>query len=481
LAEFLANRKYQAGRLEFHLKNIPFVNPESPVTPGLSDLFLYKKFLSNAKAVFAILPPAVKKQLGIKWRSQELLNLLSGGGEGDAFRIADSASLELSGIRGKLNDCVARINALRKEKIKELRARCGLDFSARDFIVMDETEARKFAKTPGLFMEGYDSANLVVKPVFGPAYLDLLAGKEKYHKKEKELETGIIKGLAAEINSRRRLIAAYVLNIEAVDVSVARARLALQFHLTRPALNRGFGPLILKKARFLPLELMSKDMGLKYTPLSAAFSKRVNIIHGANMGGKTVVLKTISFLQLLAQSGFFVPAEVFQTRIFEQALLIGGAEEKTGGLSGFGLEMNDFVAALRVLTDKTALVLMDEFARTTNSSEATALLSAVALDLAGRKNALTFIATHFSGLSSKANTDYLVMRGFDNAAFSKYFFQKTGAGLNAKLRMINKFMRYELIKGGKDCRIYDALKIAGILGVPGHIIKNARKLMGERS
>ena len=237
----------------------------------------------------------------------------------------------------------------------------------------------------------------------------------------------------------------------------------------------------LVKARFLPLEAKLREAGLKYTPLNADFPRRVNIIYGSNMGGKTVALKTLAFLQLAAQSGFFVPAARFETCLFDTLAFIGGSEMETaGGLSGFGLEMNEFSAAYYGLRNGSTLLLMDEFARTTNSQEAAALLSAILSDLETRPGAAAFLATHFSGLRTGKGSASFMMRGFDTEAFNKFFSAKPACGLDEKLRMINRFMRYELRQGAAGAEARDALKIAGILGVSKAIINKAQDFMEEK-
>jgi len=202
------------------------------------------------------------------------------------------------------------------------------------------------------------------------------------------------------------------------------------------------------------------------------------VIYGSNMGGKTVALKTLAFMQLAAQSGFFTPAARFETCLFDSAAFIGGAElETAGGLSGFGLEMNDFAVTHERLKNSNVLILMDEFARTTNSEEATALLSAILEDLGEKKGAFAFLATHFSGLRAGKGASSFKMRGFDTEAFKEYFGGKPAAKLEEKLKMINRFMRYEVLEGGAGEETRDAIKIAGILGVARPVIKRAQELL----
>lgn len=478
-AAFLAGNRHKADKLRFHLRNIPQLGLSQENLAGAPGLFLARKFLFNASEAFKLLPAALRAKFGARWTSGELLALLSKGGPGEAFHIADAYAPDLGETRAAIADCDRQLKSLREKRLKALRERWGLDFTDRDFLVVEEAAAAKFAGTPDLFAEPFDGSRLVVKPVFGPEHMQLLAERDRLRAKEQELEAAAVKRLAAAVLAEKKELEACAAALTRLDIAAERARLAAELKLSRPLIKKFPAPMKLVKARFLPLEGRLAGSGLKYTPLTASFSRRVNVIYGSNMGGKTVALKTLAFCQLLAQHGFFVPAASFETCLFDGGAFIGGAEMETaGGLSSFGLEMNDFAAAHAGLRSQNLLIVMDEFARTTNSEEAAALLSAVLEDLAARKPAFAFLATHFSGLKA-AGTAAFRMRGFDTAAFNDYFSGKPACGLDEKLRMINKFMRYELQEGaGAEAR--DAIKIAEILGVAKGIVDRAREFMEEK-
>jgi DNA mismatch repair ATPase MutS len=478
---FLASRRERGDRLRFHLRNIPLLDLSPQALCSAPGLFLARKFLANAQAAFSLLPSGLKLKFGAKWKSAELLSLLNKGGAGEAFHIADAHSPELAAERALLTECDAGIKRLRERRLKDLRERWGLDFSDRDFLVIEEKAAGKFASSPDLFAEPFDGTHITVKPVYGREYMEAAAERDRLRAREQEFEAGAIKRLAAAVAAEKRVIEDYIAAVEKIDVAFERARLAGELKLTRPLIRKYPSAIRITKARFLPLEFKLQEAGLRYTPLTAVFTRRVNIIYGSNMGGKTVVLKTLAFLQLAAQSGFFTPAAVFETCLFDGAAFIGGAEMETaGGLSSFGLEMNDFAVTHEKLKNNNMLVLMDEFARTTNSEEAAALLSAILEDLGARNGAFSFLATHFSGLRAGKGAASYKMRGFDTAAFNDYFCGKPACGLDEKLKMINRFMRYELLDGGTGEEARDAIKIAEILGVARPVIKRAQEFLEEK-
>jgi DNA mismatch repair ATPase MutS len=481
MGAFMAASRHKADKLRFHLRNIPplELNPEAlGSAPGL---FLARKFLANTQEIFKLLPAPLRAKFGARWTSAELLALLNKGGAGEAFHIADAYSPDLAAERAAIAACDKTLKGLRDKRLKTLRETRGLDFSDRDFLVIEEAEAARLGSAPELFVEPFDGTHVTVKPVYGQDYMEAAAERDRLRAREQELEAAVVKRLAAAAVAEKKEFEACLAALERIDVAAERARLAGELKLTRPVLRKFHSPLKLQKARFLPLEARLAEAGLKYTPLTATFGRRVNIIYGSNMGGKTVALKTLAFMQLLAQSGFFTPAEAFETCLFDGGAFIGGAEMETaGGLSSFGLEMNDFALAHARLKGERLLLVMDEFARTTNSEEAAALLGAILEDLAARPGACAFLATHFSGLRAGKAPASFKMRGFDTAAFNTYFSGKPACGLDEKLRMINKFMRYELLEGGEGGEARDAIKIAGILGVARAIVRRAQEFMEEK-
>jgi hypothetical protein len=480
MAGFLAAGRLKADKLRFHLRNVPAVELAPEALGGAPGLFLARKFLFNVSEIFKLLPAPLRNRFGAKWASADLLALLNKGGAGEAFHLADAYCPELAAERAAIAACDKQLKALREKKLKSLRERWGLDFTDRDFLVVDEKTAARFGGAPELFVEPFDGTHVTVKPVHGPEYMEASAERDRRRGRERELEAAVVKKLATAVTAEKKNFEAYAAALEKIDTAAEKARLAAELKLARPLLRKYPSAIRLTKARFLPLEARLAEAGLKYTPLTAVFTRRVNVIYGSNMGGKTVALKTLAFAQLLAQSGFFAPAAAFETCLFDGAAFIGGAEMETaGGLSSFGLEMNDFAAAHERLKGANLLLMMDEFARTTNSEEAAALLSAILEDLGAKNSAFAFLATHFSGLKAGKTAASFKMRGFDTAAFNDYFSGKPACGLDEKLRMINRFMRYELLEGAEGAEARDAIKIAGILGVAKGIIKKAQEFMED--
>jgi DNA mismatch repair ATPase MutS len=251
----------------------------------------------------------------------------------------------------------------------------------------------------------------------------------------------------------------------AFDLAFARARLAREWGLTRPRL--GEGPVRVQGGRLLPCEEACRARGLGYTPLEACFDTPATVIFGSNMGGKTVVLKTLAFLQLCAQTGLFVPAARFETRAFRHFHYVGEGRDQEAalGLSGFGREIRQFNGAWGTL-DEPTLVLFDEFARTTQSLEAEALLSAVLASLGERPGAFALFSTHFRGVARLEGVRYLRMGGL----------RPGGAGTGQDpLRLIGERMDYRLLPDGGAPASSDALAVAELLGLDPAVLARTRQ------
>lgn len=475
-------KKNIRDKLRFHLRNIPLMKLDYPLEPSVAELFLARKFISGTKAIFDMLPEESKNLFGAKFSSVELLSLLDKGGNGDAFYIADCYSKDLAAKRKEILVLDFKLKALKQECFKNILEKYCLDFASRDFLIMLEKNYAAFGDQHDLYAEPHDLGRVIVKPVFSREYLSISAQRDNLRSQEAALEKAVVINLTSVVNKERNKLISYRESLMLIDIAAEKARLAMEYGMSKPEISDGFSGkynITLKNASFIPLKMSLAKKSMEYTPFSAEFTQKINILYGSNMGGKTVALKTFVFFQMLAQSGFFVPAEIFSTHIFKGICFIGGDNSAAaGGLSSFGVEMNDFVQACTELEKGPVLFIMDEFARTTNSEEGAALIGAILRWLDSNAGAFVFMATHLSGINAPSNTAWFKMKGFNREAFRKYFDEKPKAGLDEKLKSINRFMCYEMQPGNRENESRDAIKIAGILGVDKEIISIAEKIIG---
>jgi DNA mismatch repair ATPase MutS len=259
--------------------------------------------------------------------------------------------------------------------------------------------------------------------------------------------------------------------VKRFDLALARARLAKEQGLVRPVLTDG--PLRIRQGRFLPCEEACRALAMPYCPLDATFEGSVSVVFGSNMGGKTVVLKTVAFLQLCAQTGLFVPAGFFETRVFRTFHYLGegSVKEPIQGLSGFGFEIRRLAQVWNDL-DTPTLALFDEFARTTSSHEAEAILSAVTEALAGRPRVVALFSTHFRGVKRLAHARYLRMQGLDRRSLD--FQEAVGRSLDERIRLINSHMDHRLVADDGLQDGSDAIAVAALLGLDPAVAERAR-------
>jgi DNA mismatch repair ATPase MutS len=249
-------------------------------------------------------------------------------------------------------------------------------------------------------------------------------------------------------------------NLAKLDISFAKALQAIKMGLVRPEVastttsyTHIFNPwvkdiLALKQKEFQPV-----DITLDSEPC---------LITGANMGGKTVLLKTIALAQYLFQFGFYIPAS--QASIVPVDAVFFSLEDEQSelsGLSSFAAEMLNINEIFRsVHSGKKILALIDEPARTTNPEEGRALVNAIVTMLA-KSGIRSLVTSHYSNLNVTCRK--LRVKGL----------QFSSAGVKLTFQDINNYMDYSLLEQDTDDVPLDALRIATMLGVDKELIEQA--------
>lgn len=237
-----------------------------------------------------------------------------------------------------------------------------------------------------------------------------------------------------------------------LDFIVARARLADRMNAVEPELNSQ-GVTRLLSARH-PLIDPEKVIAIDITIGEA--HNRVLLITGPNTGGKTVTLKTVGLLTLMAQSGLHVPAARAHIHVFDQVFSdIGDEQSIQQSLSTFSSHMTNIG---RVLADigPNALVLFDEVGAGTDPGEGAALARAL-LQFLLRRNARVVATSHYGELKS--------------------FAYMTDGVQNASVEFDDVSLRptYRLLQGVPGSS--NAIAIAGRLGLPTEVLDEARSLL----
>jgi DNA mismatch repair protein MutS2 len=266
----------------------------------------------------------------------------------------------------------------------------------------------------------------------------------------------ILRELTQRLHEAGPEISAAAHALTSLDVIFAKARFAIDFDCCVPAVGQALSPvLILTEARHPLLVDVLRRTSRRVVPFTLALgeSGRTLLISGPNTGGKTVTLKTVGLIALMAQAGLPVPCAAAELPLFEQVLAdIGDHQSIEQSLSTFSAH----VARLREMAlDVTpdSLVLLDEIGSATDPEEGGALGVAL-VDHFRAAGAFTLASTHLTAL--------------------KVYAANTRTVVNASMGFDEKTLdpTYELRAGlpGKSA----GLDIAARLGMPEDILKRAR-------
>lgn len=249
-----------------------------------------------------------------------------------------------------------------------------------------------------------------------------------------------------------------------LDFAMAKARLAVSLGGIIPEVTMG-GRLISVTDMVNPrIADGLAERGRSFTPVSISLGVGSTVITGANMGGKSVTVKTLALCAALAHAGMPVFArEAELPMLFDIELLCEDNENSEAGLSSFGGEMIRFNEIITKPRHGLSLVLIDEFARGTNPHEGAALARAAVKFFNNSQNAFALLTTHFDNVSSCALAHYQVM-GLKNADV-RALERAMAAGGNRAV-ILEKFMDYGVYPVAVDANPpHDALTVCRVLNV----------------
>ena len=203
--------------------------------------------------------------------------------------------------------------------------------------------------------------------------------------------------IMAELSRRLRMhlpdFYANMDNLGQLDFAIAKAKLAQKFGAARPKIAKDRVVLENMLNPLVAHALAAK--GKEFTKISINLKKASTIITGANMGGKSVAIKTAALNATLACLGFFVFADAAEVPLFDDiCLLAEDLQNAADGLSSFGAEITHLNEILHKSKTQFMLILLDEPARTTNPAEGAAIARALVAHLA-QSGCVCLISTHY--------------------------------------------------------------------------------------
>ncbi|MFT4047529.1 MAG: DNA mismatch repair protein MutS, partial [Solimonas sp.] len=286
----------------------------------------------------------------------------------------------------------------------------------------------------------------------------VLSARDRALAREKVLYEALLDRVAADLPALQQMAQA----LAELDVLACFAERARTLRWCRPhlvehpclSIKAGRHPVVEQTLRepFVPNDLQLSD------------ARRLLVITGPNMGGKSTYMRQTALIVLLAHAGSFVPAEQATLgpvdRIFTR---IGAGDDIASGQSTFMVEMSETANILHNAT-RESLVLMDEIGRGTSTYDGLSLARAVAEFLATDVQAFTLFATHYFELTALADA----LPGIANVHLdAAEYAVGEGDAQDVKLVFLHN------VKDGPANRSF-GLQVAALAGVPQLVIRAAR-------
>lgn len=286
------------------------------------------------------------------------------------------------------------------------------------------------------------------------AVLNLNNRQQNLMAQERQEIRNILKHLSSMAREDIENLNEIAFSLSELDFLQAKAKLAKAMKATEPSLSHD-NSLYLRKARHPlidPEKVVPNDiyLGEEFDTM---------LITGPNTGGKTITLKTAGLIQLMAQSGLFIPAEEnSKVGVFKQVYAdIGDEQSIEQSLSTFSSHINDIIAIMKNVNDQT-LVLIDEIGAGTDPEEGASLAISI-LDFLRKKDAKIMVTTHYPELK---------LYGYNRE-------RTTNASMEFDLKTLSPTYRLQIGIPGHS----NAFAIARRLGMREDVVKNAQKLMKD--
>lgn len=371
---------------------------------------------------------------------------------GEDGQVLDRASDELASLRRRINTVQKRMQQKLHDLLKDPALTKYLQepyYTIRGGRYCLPVRAEFRQNVPGIV---HDKSSSGMTLFVEPEPLVEMGNELRLLQADEEREIArILRDLTTEVVSELPAIAQTLDAVRRLDFAFAKAKLSQDLRAHEPELNTE-GVIKLRRARHPLLHFQGFVVPIDFE-LGTNFD--VLIITGPNTGGKTVTLKTVGLLTLMAQAGLHIPvAEGSKVCVFQQVFAdIGDEQSIEQSLSTFSSHVSH-IAKMLVRSDDKTLILLDELGAGTDPTEGAALAKAILLFL-HKRGAKVVCTTHHSELK--------------HFAFRQQRFE------NASVLFDPETLRptYQLVIGipGQS----HAIDIARRLGVPAEVLREARR------
>ncbi|MEX2281158.1 MAG: DNA mismatch repair protein MutS, partial [Gemmatimonadota bacterium] len=376
--------------------------------------------------------------------------------EGGIIRVGFDAELdELRGIRDGGTDFIAALQTRERERSGIGSLKVGYN---KVFGYYLEVTRTNLEKVPSNYERKQTLANAerYVTPELKELEERVLNAEDQIGELESRLFGEVRKTVAESLPQLQALAD----HIAVLDVLATLAQVAERNNYVRPIVHTGYD-IDIRGGRHPVVETMMPREEFIPNSVQLGDERRIMILTGPNMAGKSTLLRQVGLIQIMAQIGSFVPASGAHLPVCDRVFTrVGASDNLVRGQSTFLVEMNETAAILHGATDRS-LVLLDEIGRGTATYDGVSIAWAVTEHLHEQCRAKTIFATHYHELTQLADQlDALV-------------------NFNVSVKEVGNdiVFLHHLQPGGAD-RSY-GIEVARLAGLPDAVIARAREILRE--
>ncbi len=277
-----------------------------------------------------------------------------------------------------------------------------------------------------------------------------------------QLETELFQTIRSKVQEETRSLLSTARALATLDALAALAETAARRNYVCPTLHDG-DEIEIKNSRHPIVEAFSRESFVPNDVYLNNSTDRLLIITGANMGGKSTILRQVALIQILAQIGSFVPAISARLPMIDRIWTrVGASDDLASGRSTFMVEMTETAAILHNATPRS-LILLDEIGRGTSTFDGLSIAWAVAeyLHNSAEHSAKTLFATHYHELTELAEN----LPGAKN-------YQITATETDGEVVFLHK------LQHGKASKSY-GIAVARLAGLPQGVIERAKDVLSK--